>query len=501
MPTPTAPRRSTRRRRPAVLALGALLAAMIGGSAAALAVSPPAAAGTGIHLIRHIIVIMQENRSFDDYFGTFPGGLGIPMSHGVPTVCAPDPLHGDQCIAPFVDHGDLNGGGPHDAADYRDDVNGGLMNGFITEAESQPRGCLFYGLRACARSTSASVMGYHVASDIPNYWTWAKDFVLQDHMFSPVHSWSLPSHLFLISGWSATCSVRNDPMSCVQTLDPADRTPSNPTPFAWTDLTYLLDHHHVSWGWYLDNGAAPLTLSSGIPGGPGTTVRRPKLTAGVLKIWNVLPGFTDVHQDHQLGHIRTDSQFLAEARTGTLPAVSWLLPDGADSEHPPALVSTGQSYVTRLVDAVMRSPEWRSSAIFLSWDDWGGFYDQVQPPRVDALGYGLRVPGLVISPYARRGMIDHQTLSTDAYLKFIEDDFLGGMQINPKTDGRPDSRTVVREAVRQLGNLVADFNFAQTPRSPVILPVCPKTTLTLPAALTPSLKRQGFFGPCGVPTG
>ena len=100
----------------------------------------------------------------------------------------------------------------------------------------------------------------------------------------------------------------------------------------------------------------------------------------------------------------------------------------------------GQAYVTALINAAMKSPDWNSTAIFLTWDDWGGFYDHVVPPAVDQNGYGLRVPGLVISPYARRGYIDHQTLSSDAYLKFIEDDFLGGARLNPTTDGRPDPR-------------------------------------------------------------
>src|SRR5207249_2916868 len=140
------------------------------------------------------------------------------------------------------------------------------------------------------------------------------------------------------------------------------------------------------------------------------------------------------------------------------------------SEHPPALVSAGQAYVTRLVNAIMRSPDWSSTAIFLVWDDWGGFYDHVVPPRIDAAGYGLRVPGIVISPYAKRGYIDHQTLSFDAYLKFIEDDFLGGARIDPKTDGRPDRRPDVREDVAIRGNLLRDFNCRQHPRSPVVLP-------------------------------
>jgi phospholipase C len=113
----------------------------------------------------------------------------------------------------------------------------------------------------------------------------------------------------------------------------------------------------------------------------------------------------------------------------------------------------------------------------LSWDDWGGFYDHVRPPAVDGMGYGFRVPGLVISPSARRGYVDHQVLSADAYVKFIEDDFLHGARLNPATDGRPDPRPDVRENAPILGNLVKDFNFAQRPRRPMPLPVRPHTTL------------------------
>ena len=129
--------------------------------------------------------------------------------------------------------------------------------------------------------------------------------------------------------------------------------------------------------------------------------------------------------------------------------------------------------MTRLIDAAMRGPQWDSTAIFLTWDDWGGFYDHVKPPVVDALGYGLRVPGIVISPYARQGFVDHQVLSFDAYAKFIEDDFLGGQRLDPNTDGRPDSRPDVRENASILGNLVADFNFDQAPRPPAPLPESP----------------------------
>jgi phospholipase C len=117
----------------------------------------------------------------------------------------------------------------------------------------------------------------------------------------------------------------------------------------------------------------------------------------------------------------------------------------------------------------MQSPEWSSTAIFLAWDDWGGFYDHVVPPAVDLNGYGFRVPGLVISPYAKLGFIDHQTLSFDAYAKFIEDVFLKGQRLDPLTDGRPDPRPTVRENVSTLGDLSNDFDFTQAPRAPLIL--------------------------------
>jgi phospholipase C len=187
------------------------------------------------------------------------------------------------------------------------------------------------------------------------------------------------------------------------------------------------------------------------------------------EIWNPLPDFTDVHLNHQLANIQNSNNVFAAARSGKLPAVSWVVPSGDDSEHPPANILAGQRHVTNVINAVMSGPDWKSTAIFLAWDDWGGFYDHVAPPTVDGQGYGLRVPGIVISPYAKQGYIDHQTLSFDAYLKFIEDDFLGGQRLNPATDGRPDPRPTVRESVPILGDLTKDFNFNQQPRRPLIL--------------------------------
>jgi phospholipase C len=314
-------------------------------------------------------------------------------------------------------------------------------------------------------------MGYHDAREIPNYWTYAHDFVLQDRMFAPDSSWSLPDHLFAVSEWSARCSVKDDPMSCVD----APNSPAEPPDFhgdhthaipsyAWTDLTYLLHAHQVSWRYYVYTGRQPDCADDA-----AVICNPPYQDAKTPGIWNPLPYFTTVQQDDQLGNITSLGNFFTAAKGGTLPAVSWIEPNNRVSEHPPSLISVGQAYVTTLVNAIMRSPDWNSTAIFLAWDDWGGFYDHVRPPHVDQNGYGLRVPALVISPYAKRGYIDHQTLSLDAYVKFIEDDFLGGQTIDPRTDGRPDPRPDVRERLPILGTLVDDFDFNQTPRPPIIL--------------------------------
>jgi len=442
------------------------------------------APATGIHKIRHIVVIMQENRSFDSYFGTFPGADGIP-----PNVCVPDPANGG-CVAPFHDPSDLNYGGPHGFSNAAADIDSGQMDGFVAQAQ-KGAGCSTTNpdCSPCNQQTSAAgaqqqrcvdVMGYHDAREIPNYWTYAQANVLQDHMFEPDSSWSLPAHLYELSEWSAWCTDPLQPFSCKgapqwanpdwvtgkvgNIVGPSDQTAH----YAWTDMTYLLHGQNVSWGYYVTQGPEPDCANDSAVSCP--PVEQASTTPG---IWNPLPDFTDVQQDGQLSNIRPLTDFYAAAASGQLPAVSWIDPSGTVSEHPPSLVSTGQAYVTGLVNAIMRSPNWKSTAIFLSWDDWGGFYDHVNPPRVDYQGYGLRVPGIVISPYAKQGYIDHQTLSHDAYNKFIEDDLLGGARLNPATDGRPDPRPDVRENRAILGDLRRGFDFNQPPRPPLILPVNP----------------------------
>ncbi len=224
----------------------------------------------------------------------------------------------------------------------------------------------------------------------------------------------------------------------------------------------------VSWGYYVTPGQEPDCEDGAMTCTPAQQNAR---TPG---IWNPLPYFETVKQDHQLGNIRPVAEFLRAASRNQLPAVSWIAPSNAVSEHPPSNIGHGQTYVTQLINTIMKSPEWKSTAIFLSWDDWGGFYDHVRPPAVDENGFGLRVPGLVISPYARTGFIDHSVLSQDAYVKFIEDDFLSSMRINPRTDGRPDRRPDVRESLPQVGSVMRDFNFAQAPRRPLLLPLHPR---------------------------
>jgi phospholipase C len=501
-----------------------------------------AAENVGIHKIQHVVIIMQENRSFDSYFGTFPGADGIPMVNGVPTVCVPDP-NTQTCVRPYLHNRDRNVGGPHSLANAIADIDSGKMDGFVAQAEKS------YG-----PNRPIDVMGYHNSRSLHNYWAYAQQFVLNDHMFASSLSWSLPEHLYMVSGWSAKCSVPGDAESCadgtpvnlpdithmrhnvvfdcggatisdkcLQTMA-ADNFPTTiyddvhqlvttscdimgsfvawsdsftdatftgcenainasdfspdvkqvlgsaadylkPPDYAWTDITYLLKKAGVSWRYYVMNGNEPDCRDDAAVQCPAH--RQNARTPG---IWNPLPYFDTVQQDNQVGNVRSLRNFYVAARRGRLPSVAWVTPSGQVSEHPPGLVHNGQAYVTGLINTIMRSPEWDSTAIFLSWDDWGGFYDHVAPPKADINGYGLRVPGLVISPYARTGYIDHQVLSHDAYLKFIEDDFLNGQRLDPATDGRPDNRPSVRESSPLLGNLTKDFNFNQTPRPPMILP-------------------------------
>jgi phospholipase C len=419
-------------------------------------------AGGGASPIKHVVLIMQENRSFDHYFGMFPGVDGFTLdAQGQPTNCNPDPNLDGGCIAAYHDPKDANSGGGHGAANFATCYDDGKMDGFIKNAEGSKKSCADPNDPSCTAGTLVDVMGYKLEADIPNYWAYAKRFVLQDRLFETDASWSWPMHQYMVSEWAAACTSA-DPMSCTSDIGP---TKPDPTGFySWTPLTYLLDKANVSWRYYLAQGTTP-DCDEGEQDCPPVTQ-----LAGVPSIWNPLPLFEVVKDaNEQTTNVIPIDQFYRDVSAGTLPAVAWISPAGEVSEHPPNLVSEGEKYTTALINAIMQSPYWNDTAIFLFWDDWGGFYDHVAPIKVDDSGWGFRVPGLVISAWARPHFIDHQVLSQDAYAKFIEDLFLGGQRLDPATDGRSDSRPDVRESEPKLGDLANDFDFTQTPQPALVL--------------------------------
>jgi phospholipase C len=442
--------------------------------------------------VRHVVIIMQENRSYDHYFGTFPGGDGLPndgMGHF--TVCIPftrhDPSKG--CVIPFHDTSLYQSGSNHDNAAFLFDRNNGAMDGFVEEQEFTVEGCRRNPRKnphKCAGYRMHDVMGYHTWEEIPNYWHYAETYMLQDHLFEPVGQYSGGAHLMLSSEWAAVCKDLYNPMSCRSYEDPPWYGPGRPRPFAWTNLTWLLDHMGVKWRYYLNEGSTPDCDDR-----TDTDTCDPEIQdLKTASLWNPLPGFTTFGESvrkspRYAAHVTGLRNFYEDVASGRLPEVSWIVPNFDVSEHPDANIVDGMNYVTSLVNLIMQSAYYRNTIILISWDDWGGFYDHVIPPVVDKTetgalwGYGFRVPGIIISPYVS-GHFDHQILSFDAYNRFIEDVFLGSQRLDPATDGRPDSRPNVPEAITtgrdyptdkrvRIGDLLHDFDFKREPIPPRIL--------------------------------
>jgi len=436
--------------------------------------------------IKHVIIIMQENRSFDSYFGTYPGANGIPYG-----VCLPIVMNDAKkgCVAPFHDVHDQNAGGPHfeqaAQADLDDGIKTALMDGFVAQQwlvlnkKCHPNAPSCGGTRAGVLRHDA--IGYHTDAELPNYWAYAQHFVLQDQLFEGERSWSLPSHLDLVSEWVATCANRTKAMSCKTAPDIKNYDKS--TEFPWANLFQLLDVNDVTWKYYLGAGNEPDCDDGEMTCAP--QIQAPK----VPSIWNPLPNFAWVKsfpKSYLATHNPSLDQFLIDLNNKALPQIAWVVPADSYSEHPPNGVTAGMEYVTSLVNAIMQSPYWANTAIFIAWDDWGGFYDHVVPPNVDTNdtatpieGFGLRVPGLMISAYAKAGTVDHALYGFDSYATFVENLFLNGTRLNPAALGNPDSRPDIRDALTSvtfpngstapIGNLLDEFDFNQTPLPPLVL--------------------------------
>jgi uncharacterized protein (TIGR03437 family) len=388
--------------RPAVVAQGPML--------------PP-----GLANIQHFVFIMQENRSFDHYFGTYPGAEGIP-----PGICLPNPA-GGACLTPFHQSNVINNGGQHGWEAAQASINGGLMDGFPAQAIG----------------TTSDVLSWHDSREISNYWNYAHLYVLQDHLFESVQSYSLPAHLYMLAAQSGGYTGQQ----------------AYPSSFSFPEITELLVSGKVTWNYYVNPGKAPGLAD-------GTDIDADET---VYTFWNPLPAFPAVKNNPaQFAHLVNGGNFVNDAKNGALAQVSWVIPNQPQSEHPDASVTNGMNYVTTLVNSVMQGPLWNSTAIFISWDDWGGFYDHVNPPQVDKYGLGIRVPGLVISPFARQGYVDHKQYSFESWLKIVEERF----GVNSLTS-RDNNANDMYDA----------FDFTQSPRAPVVLPpsgsTYPQNTQTL----------------------
>ncbi len=397
--------------------------------------APVIAPPPGLEKIEHFVFIMQENRSFDEYFGTYPGAEGLP-----PNVCLKDPNPALPCVAPFHDTNDVNRGGPHVWQNAQGSIDGGRMDGFLIESYKGKGGTNCHPPDpTCSPGTDPrDVMGWHDQREIPNYWNYAKAYVLQDEMYESVASYSLPAHLYMLAAQSGGYTGYQQAM---------------PTTYNFPEITLLLGSGQIDWKYYVTSGTTPDTDDGEVVGTPTEQQQAPdKYT-----LWNPLPAFPKVQNNPaQRSRLVDTAQLYADAKNGTLPQVSWVIPSGTVSEHPPSKVSAGMEYVTGLVNAVMQSPQWSSTAIFISWDDWGGFYDHAPPPMVDKYGLGIRVPGLVMSPYARQGFIDHRTYSFESWLKIVEERF--GVTPMTKRDNTA-------------GDMIDAFDFTQSPRPPLILNV------------------------------
>ncbi len=397
------------------LARGVSLAMAAGLAAAQLALASPTAAASG-KPINHVVFLMQENHTFDNYFSSFPGEsvtntcqanwIPTPVPSTTPTASpsatspgspepslpskskatpsptpAPTPApSASECYTPFhlSSHRtvDLN----HSTEAALRAFDGGAMDGFGA-AQGQ------YNL-----PNNLSV-GYYDGSDLPLYYNLASQYVLADRFFSSAMGSSQINHLYSIAARAGGAV-------------PA-------TGYTFQTIFDELQAAGVSWKFYVQNYDPTITFRDTT----NTSAKESQL------IWAPLLDFARFIDDPNLSsHIVDFQQYFIDLQNNQLPAVAYMVPSGL-SEHPPGDITAGQSFAVTTATSLMRSSAWDSSVWVVTWDDWGGWYDHVPPPQVDADGYGFRVPAIIVSPYARGGTIDHTTYDFTSVLKFIEDNW------------------------------------------------------------------------------
>ena len=391
--------------------------------------------------IKHVVTLMQENHSFDNYFGTYPGADGIPAGTCMPY--EPD-RSAAGCVTPFhIGDKPISDLG-HNIAIYEAELNGGKMNGFVSAFGRQ-------GLQ-----DPSQAMGYYDDRDIPWYWNVADDNVLFDRHFTSAHGGSISNHMFWVTGRSGL------PPKAIEVI-----------PKQGFDVPTIFDRLQeagVSWKFYVQNYDPAITFRNRAPGDRGAQV-----------VWVPLLAFPRYLDDPELfSHIVPIEDYYEDLANNTLPAVSYVVPSGA-SEHPPGSIAAGEAFVRTLVTSLQRSKAWSSSAFLWTYDDWGGWYDHVRPPVADAYGYGFRAPLILVSPYAKKGFIDKNTADFTSQLAFIEHNW-GLRPLSPR-----DSAAYP---------LTHAFDFTRPPRPATILP----TTRTVEQAVPPrrSVVYAAYSGALGV---
>src|SRR5580698_1084671 len=398
--------------------------------------------------IKHVVIFIKENRSFDNYFGKFPGATGATT--GVTSTGAVVPL----LPAPDVEASDLC----HEASCTVTAINGGKMNGFNLMQDSVKHYTPIPNLRSYVQFSE---------NGIPNYWAYASTFTLADHMFSSISGPSFPNHLYTIAAQSAgvnsspfmiqpngTYIETNTMWGCdlpsgwmVQVTSPSSKAVTTAYPcFDFPTLGDMVDVAHAS--------------------NPAITWRSYAPTQGTLGyVWNTYSAINHIRNGPDWSaNVVPDSQFITDAQSGNLPSLSWVVTDFQTSDHPPYSVCAGENDTVARINAVMQGPDWGSTAILVTWDDFGGFYDSVDPSQITTYGLSIRVPLLIISPYSKPAYISHTVYSFESLLSFAEN-ILG---LDP-----------LMQADVTANNLGDSFNFAQTPLPPLILQprTCPTITV------------------------